>query len=174
MGVGSPSMKRCLSSRRCKECGGEVSAHPPSPSASVDLPHLSRGLGSGSCLLPHILRARGGGRSENRKSPPGNDELGPTGRGTLNHLFGIVPRGARRHEKEFRRTPPFTPTKVVDGIAFRGTGGVVLKVVTSTGLRSTNNSTSQFIGSGHRRRIALPPFTPSPADTGDRYAASKP
>jgi len=40
----SPSMKQPLSSRRCKKSGGEVSAHSLSPSASVDLAHLSRRL----------------------------------------------------------------------------------------------------------------------------------
>ena len=63
--------------------------------------HLSRGLRGWWCLLPHTLRARGGGRSENRKDPPGNIERGPTQRDALNHLFGIASvRGIQSIKRE--------------------------------------------------------------------------
>ncbi len=60
-------------------------------------------------------------------------ELGPTRRDALKHLFGIVRRRGRRHEKEIRRTPPFTLATVDNGFAVMAWLGVVLKVVTSTG-----------------------------------------
>ncbi len=60
-------------------------------------------------------------------------ELGPTGRDALNHLFGVVRPSERRHEKEIRKTPPFTLATVDNGFAVMAWVGVVLKVVASTG-----------------------------------------
>ena len=68
-----------------------------------------------------------------------NIELGPTGRGTLTHLFGVSPM-ANRHEEVIRRTPPFTRTNVANGNALLAQVGVVLEVVTSTSLHSTNKA----------------------------------
>jgi hypothetical protein len=68
-----------------------------------------------------------------------NIERGPTGRVTLTHLFG-VPQRADRHEEVLRRTPPFTRSGVAKGCALMAQVGVVLEVVTSTSLHSTNNA----------------------------------
>ena len=57
---------------------------------------------------------------------PDVDELRPTRRDALNHLFGIPPT-ADHQEPGIRKTPPFTLTKVDDGIAYRGTVGVVFE-----------------------------------------------
>ncbi|MFQ5496142.1 MAG: IS66 family insertion sequence element accessory protein TnpB [Phycisphaerae bacterium] len=91
---------------------------------------------SGVCLLPHILLSP---RWREIPCVKGcslrNTELGPTGRDTLNHLFGIARLRERRHEENIRRTPPFKLTPVDDGITDRASLGVVLGVVTSTGLK---------------------------------------
>ena len=123
---------------------------------------------------PHTLRARGGGRSEYRKVPPGNIERGPTQRDALNHLFGIASFTRRRHEENIRRTPPFNFTTIDDGVIARVRLGVVLKVVTSTGLRLDKLP--------HPRPAGLEPpagplpFTPTPGPpgNGDRSATSTP
>ena len=65
-------------------------------------------------------------------------EPGPTGRDALKHLFGVVRTCERRHETVIRRTPPFTLSAVVNRRAAMPLLGVVLKVVTSTGLRLDN------------------------------------
>lgn len=68
----------------------------------------------------------------------------PTGRDALKHLLGIAPSSERGHEEDIPRTPPFTRTGVVNGYAPSPILGVVLRVVTSTGLRSTNEFTFQL------------------------------
>ena len=85
-----------------------------------------------------------------------NIELGPTGRVTLTHLFGVPRPVGDRHEEVIRRTPPFTRSSVANGCAPMAQVGVVLEVVTSTGLHSTNKAS----------------FLPQPYLKRDPYAAS--
>ena len=83
-------------------------------------------------------------------------ELGPTGRDALKHLFGVVRTSERRHEKEIRRTPPFTLSAVVNGFAAMPLLGVVLKVVTSTG-RTLDKLFHRFLFTPIISIIALEP-----------------
>ena len=83
-------------------------------------------------------------------------ELGPTGRDALKHLFGVVRTSERRHEKEIRRTPPFTLPAVVNGFAAMPLVGVVLKVVTSTG-RTLDKLFHRFLLIPMKAIIALKP-----------------
>ena len=54
-----------------------------------------------------------------------------------------------RHQAGIQGTPPFNRTTVGDGAVVGLRCGVVLLVVTSTGLRSTGGSLSQRLGSVH-------------------------
>ena len=63
----------------------------------------------------------------------------PTGRVPLNHPFGI-PGNSGSPQSIVLRTPPFIWTTVEDGLAVWVRPGVVLLVVTSTALGSTNSS----------------------------------
>ena len=83
-------------------------------------------------------------------------EPGPTGRDALKHLFGVVRTSERRHEKEIRRTPPFTLSAVVNGFAAMPLLGVVLKVVTSTG-RTLDKLFHRFLLTPIKPIIALEP-----------------
>lgn len=121
-------MKRCVSSGDDPEFARKRVRTFPSPSASVNLP-ISAVAAAGP--LPHIPRARGGGRSP---SLQGTNERGQTQRVTLKHLFGITdcpPSGTASHENSIRRMPPFKITGVTDGGPPRLSVGVIRKVVTS-------------------------------------------
>lgn len=121
-------MKRCVSSGDDPEFARKRFRTFPSPSASVNLP-ISAVAAAG--LLPHIPRARGGGRS---LSLHVINERGQTQRETLKHLFGITDvrrGGTASHENSIRRMPPFRNTGVTDGGPPKLTVGVIRKVVTS-------------------------------------------
>ncbi len=122
-------MKRCEPRWTFWVCG-EAFAHSRRRRRRSNLPITAVAKGG---LLPHIPRARGGGRS---LSPHKNNERGQTGRGTLKHLFGITGIAAS-HERSIRRMPPFKTTGVTDGGPPRLSVGVIRKVVTSS---STFNS----------------------------------
>src|SRR4029077_14136329 len=85
----------------------------PSPSASVDLPHLSR-RPAGMCAFCRISlepEAEGDFPTASVGSSWGRRE-----RDTLNHLFGIVRSYERRQEKSIRRMRPFRVTAIHDGV----------------------------------------------------------
>jgi hypothetical protein len=129
-------MKHPVSSGWCKGCLDDVAARSRRRRRRLILPISAGSRRDSACHRPHIPRARGGGRSLSLQF---GDERGPTRREALSHLFGIVHAGTSQ-EIGIQRTPPFTPTGVDDGFAPRGTCGVVLRVVTSTNLRSTQNT----------------------------------
>ena len=107
---GGPSMEKVLSSRRCWNSDSRNLRTSPSPSASVDLPSTrpQRGFrGVLSAAYPLSPRRR---EIKTTNSLRCVDEQGRRGRGTLNHLFGIIRLGRTSPVKEIRRTPPFMKT----------------------------------------------------------------
>ena len=133
-------MKRCESRWALRVCGKNLPDIPVAVGVGRTCPSQpspQRGF------LPHIPRARGGGRSPSNHN---NNEQGQTQRGTLKHLFGIIGGGGpttrhtgglTSHERTIRRMPPFKTTSVGDGAALMLSVGVIRKVVTSS---STLNS----------------------------------
>ena len=137
-------MKRCESRWTSRICGEEVSTPSRRRRRRSNLPITAVAVAG---FLPHIPRARGGGRSPSLQE---HNEQGPTQRGTLQHLFGIIPWRTFDHrpaasdhlpatsqEESIRRMPPFKTTSVGDGTALMLTIGVIRQVVTSS---STLNS----------------------------------
>jgi len=133
-------MKRCESRCAFRVCGKTLPNIPVAVGVGRTCPSQPSPLRG---FLPHIPRARGGGRSPSSHE---NNEQGQTQRETLKHLFGIIGGGApttRRaggltsHERLIRRMPPFNTTSVGDGAALMLSVGVIRKVVTSS---STLNS----------------------------------
>ena len=116
-----------------QDCLGEVSARFPHRRRRSTCPSQASPGRGGSHPLPHIPEPEAEGDSRHGGRPRRYIERRPTGRDSLNHLFGIARLTERRQEENIRRTPPFKLTPVDDGITDRASLGVVLGVVTSTG-----------------------------------------
>ena len=119
--------RRFCQARRCWDSDSRNLRTSPSPSASVDLPSTrpQRGCrGVLSAAYPLSPRRR---EIKTTNSLRCVDERGRRGRGTLNHLFGIVRLRRTSPVKEIRRTPPFIKTTDNRYAAVRSPYGVVLK-----------------------------------------------